>query len=360
MSRLFEPLVLRGATARNRIWVAPMCQYSAASSGPAAGVPDDWHLVHLGARAVGGAGVVLTEATAVSPEGRISPQDTGIWNDAQVAAWARIVAFVQAQGALAGVQLAHAGRKASCRRPWEGRGPVAPEYGGWTPVGPSALAFPGLADPVELDAEGIAKVRADFVAATRRSLAAGFDLIELHAAHGYLLHEFLSPLSNQRTDGYGGDLAGRMRLVLEVVEDVRAVWPEDKPLVLRISASDWAEGGWTPEDSVALAKEAAARGVDLVDCSSGGNVLAPIPVAPGFQVPFASAVRSGAGVPTGAVGLITDPAQAEQVVAEGHADVVLLARELLRDPHWPLHAAGILGADVTWPVQYERARPAGA
>lgn len=357
MSRLFEPLTLRGATARNRIWVAPMCQYSAASSGATAGMPDDWHLVHLGARAVGGAGVVISEAAAVSPEGRISPQDAGIWNDAQATAWTRIVSFVQAQGALAGIQLAHAGRKASAGRPWEGRGIVAPENGGWVPVGPTDEPFPGLAEPAALDADGIAKVRADFVAATRRSLAAGFDLVEVHAAHGYLLHEFLSPLSNTRTDGYGGDLAGRMRLVLEVVEDVRSVWPDDKPLLLRISASDWTEGGWTVEDSVALAKEAAARGVDLVDCSSGGNVLAEIPLAPGYQVPFASAVRSGAGIPTGAVGLITDAHQAEQVLAEGHADVVLLARELLRDPHWPLHAAAALGADVVWPVQYERARP---
>jgi 2,4-dienoyl-CoA reductase-like NADH-dependent reductase (Old Yellow Enzyme family) len=322
MSRLFEPLVLRGATARNRIWVAPMCQYSAVD-----GMPGDWHLVHLGARAVGGAGVVISEATAVSPEGRISPQDTGIWDDEQARAWAPIVAFQQAQGALAGIQLAHAGQ-----------------------------AFPGLAEPLALDEEGIAKVRADFVSATRRSLAAGFDVVEVHAAHGYLLHEFLSPLSNTRTDGYGGDLAGRMRLVLEVVEDVRSVWPDDRPLLLRISASDWTEGGWAVEDSVALAKEAAARGVDLVDCSSGGNVLAPIPVAPGYQVPFASAVRSGAGVPTGAVGLLTDPHQAEQVLAEGHADAVLLARELLRDPHWPLHAAAALGAEVAWPVQYARAR----
>jgi 2,4-dienoyl-CoA reductase-like NADH-dependent reductase (Old Yellow Enzyme family) len=357
MTRLFEPLTLRGATARNRIWVAPMCQYSAAASGPEAGMPDDWHLVHLGARAVGGAGVVLTEATAVSPEGRISPHDTGIWNDAQAAAWARLAAFVQQQGALAGIQLAHAGRKASTRRPWEPRGVVPAAEGGWTPVGPTDVPFPGLGGPVALDEAGIAKVRDDFVAATRRALAAGFDVVELHAAHGYLLHEFLSPLSNRRTDGYGGDLAGRMRLVLEVVDDVRAVWPDDRPLLLRLSASDWTEGGWTVEDSVALAKEAAVRGVDLVDCSSGGNVLVEIPVAPGYQVPFASAVRSGAGVATGAVGLITDPHQAEQVLAEGHADVVLLARELLRDPHWPLHAAAVLGADVAWPVQYERARP---
>jgi len=351
MSRLFEPLTLRGATARNRIWVAPMCQYSAHD-----GLPGAWHLVHLGTRAVGGAGLVICEATAVSPEGRISPQDTGIWNDEQAAAWAPIVAFVQEQGALAGIQLAHAGRKASGRRPWDGRGVVPPADGGWTPVGPSDAAFPGLADPVALDAAGIAAVRSDFVAATRRALVAGFDVVELHAAHGYLLHSFLSPLSNTRTDCYGGDLAGRMRLVLEVVEDVRAVWPDDKPLLLRISASDWTEGGWTVEDSVALAKEAGARGVDLVDCSSGGNAPADIPVAPGYQVPFASAVRSGAGLPTGAVGLITDPHQAEQVLAVGHADVVLLARELLRDPYWPLHAAAALGVDVPWPSQYERAR----
>jgi 2,4-dienoyl-CoA reductase-like NADH-dependent reductase (Old Yellow Enzyme family) len=353
MSLLFTPHALRGVSARNRIWVAPMCQYSAVD-----GMPGDWHLVHLGARAVGGAGVVLTEATAVSPEGRISPQDTGIWSDAQARAWARTVAFVQAQGALAGVQLAHAGRKGSSRRPWEGRGPVLPQDGGWQPVGPTADPYPGLATPAALDEAGIAQVRADFLAATERSLQAGFDLVEVHAAHGYLLHEFLSPLSNTRTDAYGGDLAGRMRLVLEVVEDVRAAWPQDRPLVLRISASDWVEGGWTVEDSVALAKEAAARGVDLVDCSSGGNSAdQAVTVGPGYQVPFAAQVRRDAGVATGAVGLLTDPAQAEQVLAEGSADVVLLARELLRDPHWPLRAAEALGADVTWPVQYERARP---
>ena len=352
MSLLHSPYALRGVTARNRIWVAPMCQYSAVD-----GMPGDWHLVHLGARAVGGAGVVLTEATAISPEGRISPQDTGIWTDEQAQAWARTVAFVQAQGALAGIQLAHAGRKGSSRRPWEGRGAVPPEEGGWTPVGPTDAAYPGLAEPVALDLDGIAAVRADFVAATRRALAAGFDLVEVHAAHGYLLHEFLSPLSNHRTDAYGGDLAGRMRLVLEVLEDVRAVLPDSTPLLLRISASDWVEGGWTVDDSVALAKEAAARGVDLVDVSSGGNSPdQAITLGPGYQVPFAAQVRRDAGVPTGAVGLLTDPAQAEQVLADGSADVVLLARELLRDPHWPLHAAAALGDDVAWPVQYDRAR----
>ena len=314
MSSLFSPLSLRGVTSRNRIWVAPMCQYSAVD-----GMPGDWHLV---------------------------------------AAWSRIAAFVRSQGALAGMQLAHAGRKASTVPPFDGRGVVGPKDGGWTPVGPTATGYPGLAEPAALGAEGIAKVRADFVAAARRADVAGFDLVEIHAAHGYLLHSFLSPLSNDRNDGYGGDLAGRMRLVLEVVEDVRAIWPQDKPLVLRISASDWLDGGWTVEDSVALAKEAAARGVDLVDCSSGGNAPSQIPLEPGYQVPFAEAVRSGAGVATGAVGLITEPAQAEAIVAEGKADVVLLARELLRDPHWPLRAAAELGADVTWPQQYERARAA--
>ncbi|MCW2615736.1 MAG: NADH:flavin oxidoreductase/NADH oxidase [Frankiales bacterium] len=359
MSRLFEPLTLRGATARNRLWVAPMCQYSA-DPDTAPGVPSDWHLVHLGSRAVGGAGLVLTEAAAVSPEGRISPQDAGLWNDEQAAAWARITAFVQAQGALAGVQLAHAGRKGSAQRPWEGRGFVAPEDGGWTPVGPGTEPFPGLATPAALDDAGLATVRADFVAATRRAVDAGFDVVEIHAAHGYLLHEFLSPLTNTRTDGYGGDLAGRMRLALEVVEDVRSAWPDERPLLLRISASDWTEGGWTVEDSVALSKEAAARGVDLVDCSSGGNVLADIPLTPGYQVPFAAQVRRDAGVPTGAVGLITDPQQAEEVVASGKADVVLLARELLRDPYFPLHAAAALGVDLAWPDQYARAKPAPA
>ena len=357
MSLVFQPLTLRGATARNRLWVAPMCQYSAQPSGPLAGVPTDWHLVHLGSRAVGGAGVVLTEAAAISPEGRISPQDVGLWNETQTAAWAPIVSFIQAQGALAGVQLAHAGRKASANRPWDGRGVVAPEDGGWTPVGPTELAFPSLAAPVALDEAGIAKVRADFVAATGRAQAAGFDIVEIHAAHGYLLHEFLSPLSNTRIDGYGGDLAGRMRLTLEVIEDVRAAWPADKPLLLRISASDWTEGGWTVEDSIALAKEAAARGVDLVDCSSGGNVLANIPVEPGYQVPFAEAIRRDAGVPTGAVGLLTDPDQVEQVLASGQADVVLMAREQLRDPYFPLRASAVLGDEVEWPVQYARAKP---
>jgi 2,4-dienoyl-CoA reductase-like NADH-dependent reductase (Old Yellow Enzyme family) len=352
VSSLFSPLTLRGTTFRNRAWVSPMCQYSAVD-----GLPDDWHLVHLGARAVGGAGLVLTEATAVSPEGRISPQDTGLWNDEQARRWTRIVDFVHAQGAAAGVQLAHAGRKASSHRPWGGRGYVQPADGGWQTVGASPLPFADLPAPQELDEAGLAKVRNDFVAATRRADEAGFDVVEVHAAHGYLLSTFLSPLSNTRTDAYGGDLAGRMRFPLDVVEAVRAAWPDGKPLLLRISASDWVEGGWTLDDSVLLAKEAAARGVDLVDCSSGGvSPEQEIPLRPGYQVPFAAAVRA-AGVPSGAVGLLTEPEQVDRVIRDGEADVVLLARELLRDPHWPLRAAAALDVDVPWPDQYARARP---
>ena len=355
MSLLFTPHTLRGVTARNRIWVAPMCQYSAVD-----GLPDEWHLVHLGARAVGGAGVVLTEATAVSPEGRISPQDTGLWNDEQTRAWARIVAFVQAQGALAGVQLAHAGRKGSSRRPWEARGAVPPEEGGWVPVGPTAEPYPGLAHPAALDEDGIAQVRADFVAATRRAVDAGFDLVEVHAAHGYLLHEFLSPLSNTRTDGYGGDLAGRMRLVLEVVEDVRAAWPQDRPVVLRISASDWVEGGWDVAQSIAYVQAAKALGIAYVCVSSGGiRAKVTVPAAPGYQVPLAHEVRKATGVPTRAVGLITDPRQAENILAAGSADMVALARAFLDDPRWGWRAADMLGAKAHSPSQYHLARTEG-
>ncbi len=355
MPLLFEPLTLRGTTLRNRIVVSPMCEYSAVD-----GVPNDWHLVHLGSRAVGGAALVLTEAAAVSSEGRISPQDAGIWSDEQEKAWSRITAFVTSQGAAVGVQLAHAGRKASTYRPWDPRGGTVPAGdGGWQAVAPSALAFGRYAVPAELDHDGIDKVVADFVAATRRAERAGFDVVELHGAHGYLLHTFCSPLSNHRTDEYGGDFANRVRLPLRVVEAVRAVWPTDKPLLYRVSASDWVEGGWTSQDTVELSVLLRERGVDLVDCSSGG--LDPdqqITIGPGYQVPFAAAVRSGAGIPTGAVGMITSPEQAEAVLADGAADVVLLARELLRDPYWPLHAAAALGADGPWPQQYERARPA--
>jgi len=355
VSRLFEPLTLRGTTFRNRAWVAPMCQYSSVD-----GCPGDWHLVHLGQFAVGGAGLVLTEATAVVPEGRISPYDAGIWNDDQAAAYRRISSFVRESGAVPGIQLGHAGRMASWRRPWLGTGPVDPADGGWQPLGPSDAPYEGLAAPRAMTPAEVAAVPAQFAAAARRAEAAGFEVIELHAAHGYLLHQFLSPLSNFRDDGYGGGFDSRVRLTLEVVDAVRGVWPDRFPLLLRVSATDWADGGWTVEETVELARRVAARGVDLVDVSSGGNVTHQrITVGPGYQVPFARAVREGAGVPTGAVGLITEPAQAEQVLVDGAADAVLLARELLRDPHWPLRAAHALRADAAaaaWPPPYERAR----
>lgn len=354
MTHLFTPVRLRETTIRNRVWVSPMCQYSAVD-----GLPNEWHLVHLGSFARGGAGLVLTEATAVSPEGRISPADTGIWNDEQRDAWAGIVDFVHGQGATAGMQLAHAGRKASTRPPFEGRGAVPPEEGGWQTVGPSDVAFPGLPVPRELTASEIDRVVEDFARAARRARGAGFDVLEIHAAHGYLLHEFLSPLSNQRTDEYGGSFENRTRLLLRVVEAVRSVVPSDTPVLVRISATDWVEGGWSGDDSVALARLLGEAGVDLVDVSSGGNALADIPVEPGYQVPFARRVRQEADLPTGAVGLITEPKQAEEILASGAADVVLLARAMLRDPHWPLRAAHELGVQVgkgiDWPKQYLRA-----
>ncbi|MDN4173661.1 NADH:flavin oxidoreductase/NADH oxidase [Nocardioides sp. SOB77] len=354
MSQLFTPITLRDVTVRNRVWVAPMCQYSAID-----GMPDDWHLVHLGSFARGGAGLVITEATAVVPEGRISPQDTGIWNDEQQAAWARIVDFVHGQGAAAGIQLAHAGRKASTYSGFTGeRGGVPDTEGGWRPVGPSADPFPGLREDVEeLDADGVARVVTAFGDAAERAVAAGFDVLEVHAAHGYLLHEFLSPLSNHRTDAYGGSFDNRARLVLEVVREVRGRVAAGVPVVVRLSATDWVEGGWTADETVRLASLLREEGVDLVDTSTGGNVLADIPLEPGYQVPFARRVRTEAGIPSGAVGLITEPKQAEDVLADGSADVVLLARELLRDPHWPLRAARELGVEGTdlWPVQYRRA-----
>ncbi len=354
MTHLFTPVQLRETTIRNRVWVAPMCQYSAVE-----GMPTDWHLVHLGSFARGGAGLVLTEATAVSPEGRISPSDTGIWNDEQRDAWTRIVDFVHGQGATAGMQLAHAGRKASTRPPFEGRGYVTAEEGGWETVGPSAVPFPGLPAPRELTVAEIDRVVEDFARAAQRAVEAGFDLLEIHAAHGYLLHQFLSPLSNQREDEYGGSFDDRVRLVLRVVEAVRSVVPADMPLLTRISATDWAEGGWSPDDSVALARLLRDAGVDLVDVSSGGNAVADIPAEPGYQVPFARRIRQEADVPTGAVGLVTEPKQAEEILASGAADVVLLARALLRDPHWALRAAHELGVPVgkgvDWPKQYLRA-----
>jgi 2,4-dienoyl-CoA reductase-like NADH-dependent reductase (Old Yellow Enzyme family) len=352
MSTLLSPFTVRGMTARNRIWVSPMCQYSAVD-----GVPNDWHFVHLGQFATGGAGLVMTEAAAVSPEGRISPRDAGIWNDEQVAAWRRIIDFIHGQGAKAGIQLGHAGRKASTQPPWEGRATVPAAEGGWQSVAPSAVAFGDYATPRELTEAEIQGVVADFAAGARRALEAGVDAIEIHAAHGYLIHEFYSPLSNLRTDGYGGDFDGRVRLMLEVASAVRAEIGDEVPLFTRLSATDWADGGWTGDDTVRLARLLADHGVDLVDVSSAGITLAQqIPLGPGYQVPFAQRVRAEAKVPTGAVGLITEPQQAEQIVATGAADVVFLARALLRDPHWPLTAARVLGGDIEWPIQYVRAR----
>ncbi len=351
-------MTLRRLTTKNRIWLAPMCQYAVDRQD---GVPTDWHLVHLGARAQGGFGLLLTEATAVVPEGRISPQDTGLWNDDQQAAWARIVDFVHTQDAAIGVQLAHAGRKASTYRgfPGEPTGTVAEADGGWPTVSASAEAFPGYAGPAELSAEDIAGVVTAFAGSARRADAAGFDVVEIHAAHGYLIHQFLSPLSNHRTDGYGGDFAGRTRLILEITDAVRAVWPHDKPVFVRLSATDWTEGGWDGDQTVRLSAELGERGVDLIDVSTGGNVLADIPVEPGYQVPFARRVKQEAELPAGAVGLIFDVQQAEKVVAGGDADVVLLARAALRDPSWPQRAAAELGLgwrEAPYPASYVRGR----
>lgn len=354
MSRLFTPLRLRATTFANRVWVSPMCEYSAVD-----GVPQDWHLVHLGSLARGGAGLVFTEATAVLPEGRISPVDTGIWSDAHVDAWRRIADFVRSQETVPGIQLAHAGRKASTEPPWIGRAYVPPEQGGWVEVmAPSAIAFGTLPAPIAMSTDQISAVVAAFGAAARRAVDAGFEVVEIHAAHGYLLHTFLSPLSNQRTDRYGGSFDNRVRIVLEVVDEVRGQWPEERPLVVRVSASDWVEGGWDIDQTVALAGLLRERGVDLLDCSSGGiSTQAEIPIGPGYQVPFAARVRRETGLPTGAVGMITEPRQAEQILADGAADVVILARALLRNPHWPLLAAHELGDEVRWPPQYLRARP---
>jgi 2,4-dienoyl-CoA reductase-like NADH-dependent reductase (Old Yellow Enzyme family) len=351
LALLFTPLTLRGVTLRNRVVMSPMCQYSATD-----GVPNDWHLVHLVSRAVGGVGLVLAEATAVEPRGRISPADTGLWDDRQMEAWARIAAAVAAQGAVPGVQLAHAGRKASTARPWDGGGPLGPDAGGWLPiVAPVDTPFaPGYPVPEALDREGIAAVVQAFAAAAARARDAGFQVVELHAAHGYLLHSFLSPLVNRRDDEYGVD---RRRLLLEVVDAVRREWPEELPLFVRVSASDWAAGGLDAADTVETARRLRAHGVDVVDCSSGGALPGvAVPEAPGFQVPFAARVRREAGVAAAAVGRITEPMQAEAILAAGDADLVVLGRALLADPYWPLHAAAVLGVEVPWPVQYGRAR----
>jgi 2,4-dienoyl-CoA reductase-like NADH-dependent reductase (Old Yellow Enzyme family) len=342
MTSLFDPITLRSLTIRNRVWLPPMCTYQALAQD---GVPTDWHLVHYGARAAGGFGLVIAEATAVLPNGRITPNCCGLWNDAQRDAWAPTVAFAHQRGAAMGVQLAHAGRKGSTWWDFSGHtGVVAPQDGGWQNDAPSAVAFPGYAVPRELTLDGIAAVTSAWADAARRADEAGFDVIEIHAAHGYLLFEFLSPLSNLRTDLYGGDFAGRTRLLLEVCDAVRAVWPASKPLVVRISATEWRDDGWSVEDTCMLAPLLAAHGVDLIDVSSGGNVLADIPFGPGYQVPLASKVRA-AGVPVSAVGLITEPHQAQQVLDDNSADVVEIGRAALRQPSWPLWAAHELGKD---------------
>jgi len=351
---LFSPFQLRSIQFANRIGVSPMCQYSSTD-----GFATDWHLVHLGARAQGGAGLVTLEASAVTAEGRISPGDLGIWKDEHIPALQRIAEFVQSQGARVGIQLAHAGRKASMSPPFVAERLVLPAEGGWQPFAPSAVAFsPTYAVPLALDQVGIDAIVEAFRQAAGRALKAGFDFVEIHAAHGYLLHEFLSPLANQRTDAYGGSFENRTRLVLEVVDAVRGEWPAHLPLFVRISATDWAEGGWNIDESVQLAQLFREHGVDLVDVSSGGQIPnAKIPVGPGFQVQFAARIRREANIPTAAVGMITDPTQADEIVANGEADLVFMAREFLRDPYWPLHAAATLGETASWPAQYLRAAP---
>jgi 2,4-dienoyl-CoA reductase-like NADH-dependent reductase (Old Yellow Enzyme family) len=353
MSQLFAPLKLRELTFRNRIFVSPMCQYSSLD-----GMPTDWHLVHLGSRAVGGAGLVMVEATAVSPEGRISPDDSGIWSDAHADAFRPITRFIREQGAAPGIQLAHAGRKASTDRPWLGGGPLGPEKRGWQPVAPSPLPFaPGHPVPREATKADLEKIRSQFVDAAKRAEAAGFQVVEIHLAHGYLLHEFLSPLANQRKDEHGGSLENRMRFPLSIAQAVRDVWPAGLPVFVRISATDWVDGGWDLAQSVELSKRLKGMGIDLIDCSGGGVVpQAVIPLGPGYQTPFAAAIRKEAGIATAAVGLITEPVQAEQIIATGQADAVVMARELLRNPYWPLEAARKLNAEIAWPVQYLRAK----
>ncbi len=353
MSLLFSPLRIRSVEFRNRIAVSPMCQYSATD-----GMANDRHLVHLGSRAVGGAGLVVAEATAVTPEGRISAGDLGLWNDEQIGPLQRITSFIEAQGSVPGIQLAHAGRKASLTEPWNGDTQLPTQQGGWTTVAPSAIAYAAdRATPRALTVQEIHDLVRAFGAAARRALQAGFKVLELHGAHGYLINEFLSPLSNTRTDEYGGSFENRIRFLVEVIQEVRKAWPTDYPLFLRISVSDWHPKGWTVEDSVRLVPIVKDLGVDLIDCSSGGNVAdVKIPAAPGYQVPFSAAVRA-AGIPTGAVGIIVKAQQAEDILAAGAADMIFMAREFLRDPYFPLHAAADLGDDtLPWPVQYERAK----
>ena len=353
MSRLFSPLALRGVEFRNRIFVSPMCQYSSED-----GLPSDWHLVHLGSRAVGGAGLILVEATGVCPEGRISSADSGLWSTKHTQAFRPIVEFIKKQGCAPGIQIAHAGRKASTAPPWDGGRALAPENGGWTPLAPSPIAFDeGNAVPREMPREEITTAVGYWARAARLAADAGFEVLELHFAHGYLVHEFLSPLSNRRGDDYGGSLENRMRLALEITAEVRKAWPDRLPLFARISATDWVDGGWALPDSLELCRRLKMLGVDLIDCSSGGAAAkARVPAGPGYQAVFSQEIRREIGIATGAVGLITEPAQAEKIVASGQADAVLLARELLRDPYWPLHAAAALGVEVAWPKQYEGAK----
>ncbi len=351
--KLFSPLQIRGVTFRNRIGVSPMCQYSSSD-----GFASDWHLVHLGSRAAGGASLVIVEASAVTADGRISPQDLGIWKDEQIENLARCVRFIEERGAVAGIQLAHAGRKASTAPPWDDREVLPVTEGGWRPVwAPSELAFSDKHPvPQALSVDQIGEVVGSFQSAARRARDAGFKVVEIHAAHGYLLHEFLSPKSNQRTDQYGGSFENRSRILREVTESIRREWPGELPLFLRISATDWVEGGWDLEQSIDLARQLKPLGVDLVDCSSGG--LLPhvkIPVGPGYQVPFAARIRKEASIDTAAVGLIREAKQADEIIRRGEADMVLIARQMLRDPYWPLHAAKELGVEAPWPVQYDRA-----
>lgn len=357
MPGLFDPLTVRGATFRNRVWAAPMCQYSCIDRD---GIPTDWHLVHLGSLARGGAGLVIAEATAVAPEGRISPEDTGIWSDEQVAAWARIAAFIRGEGSVPGIQLAHAGRKASTFSPWgdERHGSVPSDEGGWPTVAPSAVAFDGYAEPRALELDELPGIVTAFADAAVRAVRAGFGLVEIHAAHGYLLHQFLSPLSNLRGDAYGGSLENRARLLLEVVRAVRAAVGDELPVFVRFSATDWVDDGWDVTETATVAGWAQEAGADFFDISTGGLVGGVrIPLAPGYQVPFAERVGDDADVPVSAVGLITTAEQADAVIREGRADAVMLGRELLRDPHFPLRAAGELGVDLDyWPPQYLRAR----
>ncbi|MDT8418898.1 MAG: NADH:flavin oxidoreductase/NADH oxidase [Desulfuromonadales bacterium] len=353
MIKLFSPIKLRSVEMRNRIFVSPMCQYSCEN-----GVPEQWHMVHLGSRAVGGAGLVMVEATAVCPEGRISPSDCGLWNDVQTGAFTPIVDFISSQGAVPAVQLGHAGRKASTEPPWLGGKSVPPDAGGWQPVAPSAVPFSDVSPlPHALSTHNIEEICHAFEQASERARKAGFKVVEVHMAHGYLLHQFLSPLSNTREDQYGGSLENRLRFPLQVAERVRRIWPDQLPVMVRISATDWLDGGWDLAQSIRLCKELKSVGIDLIDCSSGGLVAdAVIPAGPGFQVPFATKIKEATEMATGAVGLITSPVQAEQIISTGQADVVFLARELLRDPYWPLRAAEELQVDVPWPAQYLRAK----